>query len=258
MTNAAPKGKFVWYDLMTTDPDAAEEFYTSLMGWGTHEWEQDDSQYTMWTVDGNPIGGVTALPDDAKEAGAPPHWLGYVATPDVDATVKEAQAAGASVRVPGTDIPEIGRFAILADPQDATFAVFSPSGESQSPNGPPGPGQFSWPELATADLEAGWKFYKGLFGWSVTEDNDMGEMGVYRMYGRGDGPMGGMFTRPPEMPMSAWLYYVTVEDLDSTVRKAKELGGQVVNGPMEVPGGDWIAQCMDPQGGMFALHMTKK
>ncbi|MCL7937136.1 MAG: VOC family protein, partial [marine benthic group bacterium] len=96
-----------------------------------------------------------------------------------------------------------------------------------------------------------------LFGWKKHEDMDMGEYGIYRIYG-GDGPpLGGIMTRPPEMPIGAWLFYVTVNDIDAAVERVKAGGGQVLNGPMEVPGGDRVAQCQDPQGAMFALHWSQ-
>lgn len=257
MSSVITKGKFVWYDLMTTDLEAAQQFYTRLIGWGTQDFEGGDKPYTMWTVGERPIGGSMALPEEAKQAGVPPHWLGFVTTTDVDETVKQAEGGGAIVRVPGTDIPTVGRFAILSDPQGAVFAVFSPSGDSPGSSGDPGSGEVSWHELATEDLEAGWSFYQDLFGWSITEDMDMGEAGLYRMYGVDEAPIGGMYKRPPELPTSAWLFYIKVDDLDAAVTRVKELGGQILNGPMEVPGGDRIAQCMDPQGGAFALHASK-
>jgi len=258
MSRVITKGKFVWYDLMTTDLEAAQKFYTSLIGWGTQEFPGSDKPYTMWTAGDKPIGGSMLLPEEAKEAGVPPHWVGFVTTPDVDETVDQAEEQGAIVRVPGTDIPTVGRFAILTDPHGAIFAVFSPAGDDGSGSGgAPGAGEISWHELATDDLEGAWDFYQGLFGWSVVDEMDMGDAGVYRMYGVSDSPMGGIFQRPPEMPMSAWLYYIKVGDLDAAVTRVKELGGQIMNGPMEVPGGDRIAQCMDPQGGAFALHASK-
>jgi len=115
-------------------------------------------------------------------------------------------------------------------------------------------GEFSWRELATTDWEAAWAFYSELFGWQEADRMDMGEAGIYQMFHRGAQPLGGFYNRPPEMPVSAWLNYVRVPDAFAAAKKVTELGGTVLNGPMEVPGGGFIAQCLDPQGAAFAVH----
>ena len=253
----ARRGTFVWYDLMTSDPDAAIGFYGDLVGWGTQEWEGGEQPYTMWTNKGTPMGGVMLLPEPAKKAGAPPHWLGYVDSPDIDATVARVTELGGMVHHPVTDIPSAGKFAVLADPQSAVFAVY---GSDQGPDArqAPQPGEMSWHELATSDWEAAFEFYGTIFGWQKTDVMDMGEGNIYQMWGMGDGPpLGGMYNKPAEVPgPPAWLFYVTVDDATAGAEKVKALGGQVLNGPMEVPGGDMIAQCMDPQGAAFAIHST--
>jgi predicted enzyme related to lactoylglutathione lyase len=252
------KGRWVWYDLMTTDPASAIPFYKDVVGWGTEEW-QGPAPYTMFTADHGPIGGAMQLPDEAQASGAPPHWIAYIGTDDTDAAVAKATSMGANTLVPPQDIPEIGRFAVLSDPQGAVFAVFSPEGEMPVPEGMPGVREFSWHELMTTDHEAAFDFYSKLAGWNETSQFDMGEMGMYKMYGKGEVPYGGMFTKGADMPMpNAWIYYARVDDLDAALGRVKNGGGQVVNGPMEVPGGDRIAQCVDPQGAFFALHETKQ
>ena len=104
------RGRFVWYDLMTTDPDAAQSFYTELIGWGTQAWD-GPMPYTMWTNHNVPLGGVVTLPEEAKQAGAPPHWLAYIQIPNVDETVTTAEQNQGKVVVPAQDIPKVGRFA---------------------------------------------------------------------------------------------------------------------------------------------------
>ncbi len=259
MSDTAARGRFVWYDLMTSDPDAAVGFYDKVIGWGTTQWEGSAMPYTMWTNGETPIGGLMELPQEAVDAGAPPHWLVYIGTPDVDATVSQAKKLGGHVIKAPMDIPTVGRFAVLADPQGAVFCVFAPESEAPGHEGPPQPGEFSWHELATTDHEAAFKFYNALFGWDKTEVMDMGEAGLYQMYGRKEVTLGGMFNKPSEMPGPPfWLLYVMVDDVNKAVETAKEHGGQLLNGPMEVPGGDLIAQCMDPQGAAFAIHSRKQ
>jgi predicted enzyme related to lactoylglutathione lyase len=252
MSEVKSRGRFVWFDLMTTDPKAAQAFYSAVAGWGTQPWD-GPMPYTMWTNEGQPLGGVMEL----QEPGTPPHWLAYIATPNVDATVKEAESLGARVLVPPSDIPNVGRYSVVADPQGAVFAPFT--GQAPGPEGPPKVGEFSWHELATHDSPAAFRFYERLFGWEKTVSADMGELGMYHMYGRNGQELGGMFNKLPMMPgPPAWLYYIMVDDIQRGIDTVKANGGQVLIGPHEVPGGDLIAQCLDPQGAAFALHARKK
>jgi predicted enzyme related to lactoylglutathione lyase len=251
----AKKGKFIWYDLMTSDPQAARDFYSQLIGWGTQEWEGDQA-YTMWTNQQTPLGGVMELPEEAREAGAPPHWMAYVAVDDLEATVTKVTEAGGSVLHPATEVPGAGSFAVLTDPQGAAFAIYRSANEESSESADDVTvGRFSWNELATSDYKEAFSFYSDIFGWEPQEAMDMGPGGIYQIYGQNGAPFGGMFNKPDEVPgPPMWLYYVSVEDVNLSVEKVKELGGQVLNGPMEVPDGDLIAQCVDPQGALFALH----
>lgn len=196
------------------------------------------------------------LPEEAAQMGAPSHWLGDIGVPDVDAAVAKTQSLGATIYMPGMDIATVGRIAVLADPQGATIALYCPesgttdnSGDDGNPIGKP-----NWHALYTTDPEAAWRFYTAMFGWTKTDSMDMGEMGEYRMYGNGGATLGGMMVKPPMMPTSAWLYDVSVSDLETAIEAAKTGGAQVLMGPHDVPGGDRMVQLMDPQGAAFALH----
>jgi hypothetical protein len=151
---------------------------------------------------------------------------------------------------------DIGKMVGLADPGGAMFALYQPSAEAPGHDDPPAVGEFSWHELMTGDPDGAWDFYSGLFDWSRTDSMDMGEMGSYDMFGRGAHPVGAMFRQPPQVPVPHWLLYIRVPDVDAAAERVRELGGQVLNGPEEVPGGDRIVQCMDPQGAVFALHSS--
>lgn len=251
----AEKGRFFWYDLITTDLAAARAFYTEVLGWTLTSFGPD---YTMWTAGDQPVGGIGPLPEDAQKAGTPPHWLAHIETDDVDATAKKAEGLGGRVLLPGTDIPSVGRFAILADPQGAVFSVFKPGPENRMQSGDRDKlGHFSWSELNTTDYKSAWKFYEGLFGWKPTMEMDMGPgLGNYFMFGMSpDKSIGGMSDAANMMKAPAhWMYYVNVANIEATLAKVKDKGGQVLNGPMDIPGGDRIAQCMDPQGAMFAIY----
>ena len=260
MPEAFPRGRFIWHELMTTDPDSAVPFYKKVVGWNVQSWEPDPT-YRLWTMGDSPMGGLMPLPEHAQRMGTPPYWLPYVAVPDVDATVRQATSLGARTYVEPRDIP-VGRFAVLADPQGATFALYKPVVGQPPTSDDAGLADFSWHELATTNWRAAWDFYHALFGWEKTEAMDMGAAGIYQMYRRGGGggggpTLGGMYDKSAEMPAPPhWLCYVTVPSADKAATTVKRLGGRVIYGPADVPGGGRIAQCLDPQGAMFAVHAT--
>jgi len=241
-------GRFVWHELLTTDTAAAAAFYPKVVPWRTQP--SNMPGYTIWMAGGVQVGGLMALPSEA--GGTPPHWLIYVGTPNVDATCSQAQGLGARVVKAPSDIPNVGRFAVLADPQGATFAVFTPA--SATAPSPPAHGGFSWHELATTDVAAALRFYGTLFGWTKGAGHDMGAMGIYQVFEHGGHQGGGICNvQGPSTPPS-WLSYVNVAESSKAVAAAKGAGGRLLHGPIEVPGGSWIALMMDPQGGAFAVQ----
>ena len=254
MSNAS--GRIVWAEHMTTDPKKSKEFYTKLMGWGIQPFGSPTEPYDMLTNGGTPFGGVMKLPAQAQKMGAPSHWLFYVLVDDLDQAHGKAGKLGAQTLVPPTDIPTVGRFTVMKDPQGAVFAMLKPESRERPPEQKPGIGEISWYELATTDYKAAAKFYTELFGWELRDAHDMGPLGIYQIYGRPGvkHDYGGMFNKPPEMPVAAWCLYASVKDIQAATAQATRLGGQVINGPMEVPGGDWIVQFIDPVGAVFALH----
>lgn len=258
MADESNRGRFIWYELLSSDPEAAKAFYTELLGWETAVFDGAAGPYTMWMrAESDPIGGLMKLPDEAAAQGAPSHWLGYVHTPDTDATVARAQELGGKVCAGPMDIPTVGRIAVLADPQGAMFAVHTP--EKDMPAGEPKLGNVAWHELGTTDWEAGLAFYSELFGWQKEQAMDMGPAGTYLTWGLPGCTLGGMYNKGAEHPgPPAWLYYVLVDDVNVTTEKAKALGAQVMVPPMEVPGGGWIAVYSDLQGAAFAVHHVKK
>ena len=246
------RGRFVWHELMTTDPDAAARFYPGVTSWKVQPWEHDPS-YQLWMTGSVLRGGLMRLPEESRRLGAPSSWLMYVGVPDVDAAVRQATSLGARTLVPPQTIP-VGRFAVLEDPQGATFALYKPNGEPQGSDKAT-LGDFSWHELATTDYKAAWEFYRALFGWQSTDAMDMGPAGTYWMFGRGAGSLGGMYNKPREMSGPPhWLSYVLVPDADKAAATVTRLGGRVMRGPMDVPGGSRIAMCVDAQGAAFAVH----
>lgn len=247
-------GSFVWCELLTTDTKAADSFYRKVVGWMSVPFAPDGSYTVFNNASGAGAAGLMKLPDAAKQMGAPPHWMIYLGTPNVDQTAMRIAQLGGRVLKQPDDIPETGRFAVVQDPFGASFAIFTPAPDSPEKAQRPGPGDFSWFELYTPNPDGAWKFYETLFGWEKTDAMDMGDMGVYQMFGRGGGiPSGGIMKPPPGAP-AAWAPYAMVKDAKASAAAATANGGKIVNGPMEVPGGDWIAQGIDPQGAMFSVH----
>jgi hypothetical protein len=250
------KGSFVWYELMTTDSAAAEAFYRGVLGWQARDAGMPGIAYTLLSAGDDTVAGLMAMTDAACAAGARPGWTGHVAVSDVDATAAQFKQAGGTIHHAPTDIPGIGRFAIVADPQGAVLALFCAAPEYQNTHAAPtGPGHAGWRELAAADGSAAFPFYAEVFGWTKGDAVDMGPMGTYQIFagpGGGDA-LGGMMTKPPSVPVPFWLYYFNVEGIDAAVDRVVAGGGKVLNGPHQVPGGTWIAQCLDPQGAPFAL-----
>jgi predicted enzyme related to lactoylglutathione lyase len=249
-------GRFVWYDLLSTEPEQAMAFYAYVVGWTTQPLQP--GVYTMFASAQGPHAGTAKLPDEARKMGAPPHWTSNVRVADVDATIARARDLGGRVVSQPNDFPSVGRLAVIADPQGASINIFAPTGQTPDHDRTK-PGEFTWHELLTSDHEAALRFYCAIFGWQRLRDFDMGAMGTYLIFGREGKDLGGMCRRSGDSPAPpAWLYYVQVADLDAAVERAKTRGGKLLNGPMPVPGGARIAQLVDPQGAAFALHEAAK
>jgi hypothetical protein len=207
--------------------------------------------YTMWMNGEAPVGGMMPLPAAEVEGGTPAHWLAYVGTPDCDATHAQALALGATSLVAPRDIPSVGRYAVLADPQGATFALYTPESAPTTPWAP-STGDISWHDLQTIQLAPALAFYQELFGWEPTAAMDMGGGRTYQMYGQQGVSYGGMFEIEAGMPAS-WLLYLRVADIDVALESVRAGGGEIVRGVQDVESGK-IAYGRDPQGGSFAMH----
>ena len=250
---SAFKDRFIWYDLMTTDDAAAKKFYASVVGWSMAVSPLTDRGYTVLSAGDTPVGGLMNLPDIALKAGAQPGWLGYIAAEDVDAMAARVTAAGGTLHRAAEDIPGVGRFAVAADPQGAAFVLFRGTGTMPPPLPDASPGCIGWHELRAADAAAAFDFYASLFGWTKADAIDMGPMGVYQLFAIGGTVVGGMMTRVASAVPPHWMYYINVADINAAAAQVKAAGGQVLHGPMPVPGGSWILQGLDPQGAHFAL-----
>lgn len=267
-TKACAPAPFIWYELMTTDPDAAAAFYGAVVGWTVTahgDAQPGGGDYRMIVrSDGGNAGGLFGLSPEMCEHGARPCWIGYLYTPDVDATVAAIVAEGGAVKMPATDLP-VGRIALVTDPQGVSFYVMTPVPPAGQPDAKSdvydrwAPQRVSWNELYTGDVEAAKAFYAKHFGMAFNDKMPMGEMGDYWFITEGTmhDAIGAMMGKPPHVPANGWLYYIRVADINAAVENVKAGGGQVLNGPMEVPGGDWIINGLDPQGAAFSLVGAK-
>lgn len=257
MSEMNPRGRFVWHELMTADPEAAIKFYPAVTGWGVMPFDQDPS-YRMWIANGAPIGGVMAITSEAKAMGAGPQWLPYIGTADVHESTRHAVRLGAKPLVRPTQIVP-GTYSVLLDPQGARFALFQATGNAPGHEGVAEVGEFSWHELRTTDGVAAWAFYKELCGWNETTAMDLGPDGKYQMFGRNGVELGGIYNKPDRVEgPPAWLCYVRTASTDRSIARSTALGGSVVSGPMAVPGGNYIAELRDAQGVGFALHEERE
>ena len=257
MTKTVTRGKFVWHELLTKDTAAAGEFYRAVIGWTPKSWPGANHGYTIWNAGEEGVGGMMIVPPEAEAMGARPSWLGYVSVPNVDETLEQAVRLGGAQLGEVMTVPDVGRLAVLHDPQGAVIAVMTPDGPDVEETDPKLL-EFSWHELLTTDYRAAAQFYEQLFGWEKKSEFDMGDMGTYYMFGRDRFTYGGMFNKPAAVKAPPhWLYYVMVDSADAAAERAKQRGGTVINGPMDVPGGDRIAAILDPQGAPFAVHSKR-
>jgi predicted enzyme related to lactoylglutathione lyase len=249
------EGDFVWYELMTSDVAAASAFYAKVVGWTIEESGMPGFTYLLAKVGDRQVAGLMGF--SPEMAGVPPCWSGYVLASDVDGMAEKVTTAGGSVKRAPMDIPGVGRFAVVADPQGAAFMLFRGDG-TPAPDLPyMTPGTIGWHELHSSDWEAGFAFYEKLFGWKKDTAIDMGPMGTYQLFATGEMAVGGMMN-DDRGPASYWLYYFAVEDIDAATARATDRGATVMMGPMEVPGGAWVVVATDPQGAFFALVGMRK
>jgi hypothetical protein len=258
-----PTGAFIWYELMTPDAEGSKAFYDAVVGWDIGEGAAEYQGYRMINRKGGGFaGGVLPLTAEMQQHGARPTWLGYIYVPDVDQALRKIEAAGGKSLMPAMDIPNVGRIAMVADPQGAPFYVMKPIPPQGDPNAQSDvfsqnkPGTCGWNELSTTDASEALEFYTSQFGWEKGDAMPMGEAGDYRFINRQGQMLGAIFPsragafkdEPPH-----WRYYFRVPSISVAKTAVEQGGGTIRTGPMEVPGGDYIVIGTDPQGAEFSL-----
>jgi predicted enzyme related to lactoylglutathione lyase len=241
----AAVGKFIWHEHVSKDQEQAKRFYTELLGWELDVWKPGEADYAMIKSGDGMHGGFSSPQGDI-----PPHWLGHILVEDVDETITKIEGAGGQVRMGPMDMPEIGRFAIVADPQGATFSLYAAEGE---PGG--SQGVFVWDELHTSDRDSAKSFYPEVFGWTAN-DNDMGGGTIYTVFQRGEDQIGGCFDLSEGEPMPNWMVYIGTSDVDASAAKARQLGATIIVEPSDIPNMGRFAVVQDPTGAVFGLFQS--
>jgi len=244
---------FAWYELLTTDAAAARAFYGSVLGWDSRDVSPLAFSYNLFMSGEVPRSGLMELPEEGRRQGATPRWVGYVGVADIDATVGRLRGLGGAVYVPPTST-NIGRIAIVADPQRATFGLIDglsidppPAADFDAPWG------VGWHELLAADGRAAFGFYGEVFGWRQAQA-DRPDPEPYQLFSIGGRTVGGILNKRPHETVAFWLYYFNVDNVDEAMARVTAGGGRIYEGPLELPDGSWIVRCLDPQGATFALQ----
>jgi predicted enzyme related to lactoylglutathione lyase len=235
-----PSGTFSWAELATSDTDAAKSFYTAIFGW---EYDDrpvpDGGVYSMARRDGKDVAAVFG-------ADQPPHWNCYVTVETADAAVARAAELGGTVVAEPFDVLAVGRMAVIADPGGAALCLWEPR-DNIGAALVNAPGAMTWNDLVTPDPDGAAAFYGGLFGWTTEE---MPGSGGYRVIRNGERSNGGIL--PADSMPPSWMPYFGHEDTRRLAQDIEGLGGRLINGPVQVPAGEF-AVLGDPQGAVFAV-----
>jgi uncharacterized protein len=254
-------GDFIWYELMTTDADAAADFYGKVVGWSAKDSGMPGMDYRLLNSGTHDVAGLMGLTPEMTAGGAQPGWVGYVGVDDVDKMAASISDGGGAIHMEPQDVPGVGRMAMVADPQGAAFYVMRGTAEEKSmafASDMPRVGHCAWNELSTTDQAGAHHFYRTRFGWVKDGEMDMGPMGKYDFLRHGDGMIGAIMPQMPQMPVSAWTYYFRVADIDAAHATIEANGGTITQAPIEIPGGDFSMCAVDPQGASFALVGSRK
>ncbi len=253
-------GSWIWYELMTTDVTGAKSFYESIVpGWTLAQGSAENNGYGFISnADGGMTGGLLELTAAMTEHGARSCWVGYIGVDDVDASLKSIELAGGRILMPAHDVPNAGRMAMVADCCGAVFYIMTPTpqpggGESTSFSATNLTGRCGWNELMAGNADNAVAFYTKQFGWTLPDAMDMGEFGKYQFVAHDGVQLGAIMGKMPQDPVPHWNHYFWVPSIETAAAAITSVSGQVINGPMEVPGDDWIVQGIDPQGAYFAL-----
>lgn len=248
-----PEGTPIWYELLTSDAAASKSFYEEVIGWKvTSPDPADPKGYRMFETKSGFVGGLMQLSAEMQSGGAKPTWLFYVGVNDVDATAKKVEAKGGKVTMKPFDLPNVGRIAMVEDPQGIPLYIMrGASDENSTAFDRFGMGKCNWNELATPDQAAGNAFYADVFGWRYPNKMAI-PGGEYVFVAVGETQIGATMPRTEGAPLG-WMFYFRTPDIEAAAERVKKAGGKVHAGPMEVPGGDRVIVASDPMGVPFGV-----
>lgn len=261
---ANPNGTPIWFELTSGDQDKAQGFYEKVAGWtiDASQFAEHGGYRLANAPDGDGVAGIMKPPPGMDGV---PGWTIYFATDDVDAMAGQVKALGGQVHFGPMDIPHIGRFATVADPQGVTFQIMkgdSPDDSKAFRQSTPGSadtiGHGVWIELATPDPDGALNFYGELFGWEKQGAMPMGAMGDYSFIGAGEARPGAIMSSATTAAPARWSWYIHVADIDAAIATAKANGGDLIQGPDQIPGGDYSANLTDPEGNSIGLVGPRK
>lgn len=253
-------GHPIWFELSTPDHAAAATFYQRLFAWTMQASPvAEHGGYVIASApDGDGIAGLMTPPPGAPAGGG---WSIYFLSHDIAATLARVDDLGGRVAFGPMDIPHVGRFAVVLDPQDVPFSVMQPSGEDAArpfKQAPDAIGHAVWIELATPDPDAAFTFYGGLFGWTKEGAMPMGEMGEYAFFGSGEVRPGAVMSSTLTKAPAQWNCYFLVADIDAAIATAQAEGGTLIQGPDQIPGGDYSANIVDRNGHQVGIVGPRK
>lgn len=249
-------GAFCWFELATTDQEAAKQFYISLFGWTVNDFPMGATgSYSLFDLEGQSVAAAYTMVPEQRSKGIPPYWIIYVATNSADKTASRAAELGAKVIVAPNDVYGFGRMAVISDPTHAPFSIWEP--QQHIGVGITGvEGTVCWADLMTPDTDAAKKFYSSLFGWDISSSEH--DHSGYLHIKNGDTFIGGIPPHPnPELPPH-WMIYFLASDCDASAAKAQQLGAQTVLAPQTIEHVGRMAIVKDPQGALFALFQPEK
>lgn len=267
MTDTSDRGAFIWYELISDNPEQAKAFYDAVVGWDIDAESQPmpaGNTYRMIRrTDGGHAGGVLGMSQDMRENGGRPVWMGYVCVPDVDAAVNAFTDAGGAVHMPALDLP-VGRIAMVSDPWGAAIYLMNPIPPQGQPDRKSDVWSASkaqhirWNELWTTDPVGATDFYGRVFGWSQNGSIPMGPMGDYLFFQHDDDGLGAIAKAQPGGEGSRWQYFIGVDDIDHACAAVKDGGGKLLGEPQQIPGGEYSVYGHDPEGATFGLVGPRK
>lgn len=246
-------GVFCWAELATPDEQGAQSFYGELFGWKAEQGQPEAGGYAMLKKDGQMVGGRYELKAEQKNMGIPPHWMTYVRVQSADETAQKISQSGGSIMMQPFDVMDYGRMAVAKDPAEGVFSIWEPKNhKGDEPKYQPGFACYN--EMLTKNADRAGKFYSEVFGWKL-DPVPMGNMTYLRILKDGK-PIAGMYQIPPNAPAampSHWRLYFAVEDVDAASQKAKQLKGEILEPPTDIPGVGRYASLRDPQGAHFSI-----